>query len=284
MPRRGEPAALVQARSWTVVGALAVAVLAALCGGAARADATLEAGVLTIGSDLSYPPYDYLGPGGAPAGLDAELVAALAKQLGWRERIVDTRFENLILGLRAGRFDAVVSTLYVTAERAQAVDFVPYMRTGVSIAVAASSGFRFDEPSKLCGHRVGSIKGAAWLVRLSQLNDTDCRERPVDSREFPTSSEVTQALLSGAVDAQLEDSAVLQDAVGRTGKRLAITSKENLYPVVVGMAVRKDSGEIARKLREALRALQEDGSYGRLLAKYNVSQPTDTEVREALAR
>lgn len=249
---------------------------------AAETAATITPGVLTVGTDLTYPPYNYFDSSDKPAGFDVELMTAVAKQAGLEIKFLDTRFENLIIGVRGQQFDVIASTLYVKPERAKQIDYVPYMKTGVSIAVSANSGLSFENPEDLCGYKVGSIKGGAWIEELNKLSDGPCKGNAVDSREFPTSPEVTQALLSGGVDAQMEDSAVLQDAVAKLGARMKVTSTNNLYPVVVGFGVRKGNTALAEILRKALAELDANGFYGDLLKKYNVSKPTDVEFKAAV--
>jgi len=248
----------------------------------AWAQGTIAKGVLKVGSDLTYPPYNYMADGNKPAGFDVELMAALSKAAGMKVEILDTRFENLIIGVRGGQFDVIASTLYVKPERAKQIDYIAYMKTGVSIAVATASKKSFAKPEDLCGQKVGSIKGAAWLEKLAAMNQGVCKANPIDSREFPTSPETTQAMLSGGVDAQIEDSAVLQDAATKLGGRIQITTKENFYPVIVGLGVRKGNDDLAGTLRKALATLQANGSYDALMKKYNVSKPSDAEFKAAV--
>jgi polar amino acid transport system substrate-binding protein len=250
----------------------------------ALADGTIDAGEIKVGSDLTYPPYNYFEEGNVPAGFDVELMTAIAEKAGLNISVLDTRFENLILGVNGSQFDVIASTLYVKPERAKVLDYIPYMKTGVSIAVASSSDMSFSTPEDLCGHTVGSIKGAAWLEEFDKLNESTCADSPIDSREFPSSPEVTQALLSGGVDAQVEDSAVLGSAVITLKGRLTISSTEQFYPVIVGMGVKKGNDELADLLRTTLAELEVDGTYPALLKKYNVDMPTEAEFRAAVGQ
>ena len=266
--------------------AVCVAVIAAAMFASPRCEAapTLKPGVITVGTDLTYPPYNYFDDNEKPAGFDVELMTAVAEKAGMKVEFLDTRFENLIIGVRGQQFDVIASTLYVKPARAKQIDYVPYMKTGVSIAVSEASGLSFKTPEELCGRKVGNIKGGAWIEELNKLADGPCKDNPVDAREFPTSPEATQALLSGGVDAQMEDSAVLQDAAAKLKGKLRVVSTENLYPVVVGFGVRKGNAELADILRKALKGLEEDGSYAKLLKKYNVSKPTEAEFKAAVGQ
>jgi polar amino acid transport system substrate-binding protein len=249
---------------------------------AAFAGDTLQDGVLQVGSDLTYPPYNYFDNNNKPAGFDVEFMQAIAQKAGLSLRVQDTRFENLILGVNGRQFDVIASTLYVNPERAKAIHYIPYMKTGVSIAVNSASGNAFTRPEELCGKKVGSIKGGAWIAELHKLAETACKGNPIDVREFPTSPEVTQALLANGIDAQMEDSAVLQNAANMLRGRIKISSKENFYPVVVGLGLQKGQDNLKATLEKALHALEADGSYDALLKKYNVSKPTAAEFAQAI--
>ncbi len=239
---------------------------------------------LRVGVDLTYPPYNFFDESNQPAGFDVELMKLIGKKTGGNVSFLDTRFENLILGVSGGQFDVIASTLYVTPARAQQIDYVPYMKTGVSIAVSTSGGQSFAKPEELCGKRVGSIKGAAWIPELEKLNATACAGNPIDSREFPTSPEATQAVMSGGVDAQLENSAVLADAAVKLNGRLKVTSTEQLYPVIVGFGVKKGNEQLATFLRETLAGLEGDADYEALFSKYGVAKSTATEFEAAIAQ
>lgn len=248
------------------------------------AQGTVEDGTLQVGTDLTYPPYNYFNDAGEPAGFDVEFMSAIAEKAGIEAEFLDTRFENLILGVQGSQFDVIASTLYVKPERAEVIDYIPYMKTGVSIAVATDSGYSFASPEDLCGAVVGSIKGAAWLEEFASMNEGVCAGNPIDSREFPTSPEATQALLSGGIQAQVEDSAVLGNAVITLDGRITVSSEEQFYPVIVGLGVRQGNTALADSIRAAISEMEADGSYQALLDKYNVDRPTEAEFMQAVGQ
>lgn len=263
--------------------AIAATIVASLATGV-MAEGTVTAGEIKVGTDLTYPPYNYFAEGNVPAGFDVEFMSAIAEKADLKAVFLDTRFENLILGVNGLQFDVIASTLYVKPERAEVIDYIPYMKTGVSIAVSSVSGNSYASPEELCGATVGSIKGAAWLEEFAKMNEGICKDSPIDSREFPTSPEVTQALLSGAIDAQVEDSAVLADAAAKLDGRLVISSNEQFYPVIVGLGIKKGNAELADALRAAIAEMEADGSYQALLDKYNVDKPSEDEFRAAVGQ
>ena len=261
----------------------ALACLYSVISPASMAAPTIEPGVIQVGTDLTYPPYNYFNDSKQPAGFDVEFMTMLAKNAGLKVKFLDTRFENLIIGVKGNKFDVVASTLYVKPERAQQVNFIPYMKTGVSIAVARAASERPTSPAQLCGKKVSSIKGAGWIANLKKVSETECAGKgPIDVREFPTSPEATQAVISGGVDAQMEDSSVLYAAARKTGGKIVISSYGNLYPVIVGLALNQQNKELADILQAALEKLRENGAYLKLLNKYYVGAPTAAEFRAAM--
>ena len=251
---------------------------------AADSKGVLKAGELSIGSDLTYPPYTYLDQK-QPAGFDPEFMGLMGKQLGLTPRFLDTRFANLILGVNAQRFDVVASALYVTPERAKQVDFISYLKTGHSLMVRSNGDFQPLQPEELCGKRVASIKGASWVPKLNKVSAEYCipaGKPAIQSREFPTSPEAAQALLAQAVDVQMEDAAVAKITAEKLPGKIQISSKELIYPVVIGLAIRKGNHPLLDELNGALAAIRQDGSYGALLARYNLAEPNSEEISAAL--
>lgn len=239
-------------------------------------------GTLKIGTDLTYPPYNYLD-GNQAAGFDADFMRLVAKQMNESPDFMDTRFANLIMGVNVNKFDVIASTLYVTPERAKQITYIPYMKTGGVLMTLKDSTFKPTSPAELCGKKVSSIQGAAWISKLKTVSETTCAQKglgAIDVREFPTSPEATQAVLSHAVDAQFEDAGVARSAVDKSG-RLTLTSGI-IYPVVVGLAVRKNNTELAKQLTDAVHQVEGSADFKTLLKKYSVATPTADEIQKAL--
>ncbi|WP_153435523.1 transporter substrate-binding domain-containing protein [Sinorhizobium saheli] len=242
---------------------------------------TITPGIISVGSDQVYPPYDYL-EGGVTKGFDADVMAVLAPKLGVKVQFMDTRFASLIPGLQANRFDMIASALYVTPARAKVVDYIAYAKTGGSLMVRSDDTFDPKKPGDLCGKRVANLKGAAWVPELQKVSQAECGSNPIDVKEFATSAEAAQALLSRGADVVFDDAGVSKAAVVASGDRLKITSTEILFPVVMGLAVKKGNDELLARLKEAFEPLKNSDEYKAILAKYNLALPTDAEVTAAL--
>lgn len=237
-----------------------------------------------VGSDLTYPPYAYF-EGKTPSGFDPDFMRAVAEKMGEELTIQDTRFEQLIPNLKAGHIDAIASALYITPERAEQVDFIPYFSTGNSIVVPESA-----EPLRttddLCGKAVAAIKGGDIVEQLRTDASQKCRDagkKAIDVREFATDPEGTQAMLSGQVDAQATDAGVATTLGENSGVKVKITSDELLYPIPVGIGIWKDdSSGLRERLEDAIDEMKTDGTYDALLEKYNLAPVDQRQVDEIL--
>lgn len=245
----------------------------------AMAIEVVEQGKLSVGSDLTYPPFAFMKEG-TPAGFDVEVIQAVADRMKLETRFVDTRFAALITGIRAGHFDVIASALYVTEERQRVLSFLPYTKAGSSILVMASSENKPSTAAELCGQTVSSIRGASWTPKLAELAAAECGGKTIEVREFDTDAQATQAMRAGAVVAQFLDNVVAAEVVGRQGDEFKVSSSEVLFPVLVGFAVQPEKSELFAAMASAFAAIRADGSFETLRVKYGMAEVSDEEIAE----
>jgi polar amino acid transport system permease protein/polar amino acid transport system substrate-binding protein len=253
-------------------------------GGAAHDSHGAASDTLLVGSDLTYPPYAYF-QGKTPSGFDPEIMEKLGQQMGMKVRFVDTRFEQLIPSLNAGKFDVIASALYITAERAKKVDYVPYFSTGSSILVRKGTA-AVKNVTDMCGLRVAVIQGGVPAGQLPEESKkcTANDKGAIDIRPFPTDPEGTQALMSGQVDAQVSDAAVAAKVSEKTNGAVQVSSTELLHPIPVGLGVKKGNNELKTKIEDGLAALKKSGAYQDLLSEYNLEPPDEAQVSKILGK
>lgn len=97
---------------------------------------TLQPGKIVIGSDTTYPPFEFI-EGGEAQGFDVDMMNAIGEKLGLEIEFKTYKFDALITGLQSGtEFDMVASAMTITEERAQQVNFSdPYINSNQSLAV-----------------------------------------------------------------------------------------------------------------------------------------------------
>lgn len=239
---------------------------------AIEAPPTLKDGVLTVGMEIAYPPFESYD-GDEVVGFDPEVSEALAERLGLDVDYFDTRFPNLILGLNSGRFDTIISGMYILPDRLKQADAIPYAQTGAAIMVAADSEVRPKEPEDLCGLTVGLQQGTSWVAKLNDLSHSYCEANgkgAIQVREYPTSSETSQALLSGNIQAHMEIVGASLAIVDKSRGRIVITSDRALYPETLGIYVKKGNEALFNALEAAVEAFKQSDEYQALLEKYNL--------------
>lgn len=238
--------------------------------------------VYQIGSDMNFPPFEYM-ENDKPAGFDIDIANKIFEQSGDKANFVDSRFSNLITGLEAKKFDLVMSALYITQDRLEKVDMVPYYMTTEALVVLADSEYQPKTRDDLCGKTVASQNGSMFPEQLRQMSQESCvskGKKPITIREFVTSPEAVQALLAKAVDAHYDDASVAKSTVEKLKDRLVISSTEPFFPVLGGIAVPKGDQELFNKVKNGLDAIKQSGEYDQLIAKYNLQAPTDEEIQK----
>jgi polar amino acid transport system substrate-binding protein len=103
----------------------------------------------------------------------------------------------------------------------------------------------------------------------------------VQVREYDTSAEAAQAVLSGGVDAHYEDVSVSAMIVERSNGRLQTSSSGPLDPVVCGIAMRKGNAELKSQIEAAIAEMKSKGEYQALLNKYKLKEPTAADIAKA---
>ncbi len=122
-------------RKWLLF-VFALALLAAACGDDAKDTQTIEAGKLTIGSDIPYAPFEDFDASGQAIGFDVDLMNEIARRLGLEPVWRDTDFDTIFTQLAQGNFDVVASATTITADRELMVDFTtPYFNANQALTI-----------------------------------------------------------------------------------------------------------------------------------------------------
>lgn len=260
--------------------AVRLTVLAAAVLGAnlAHAAATVSPGVFKVGMEITYPPFESYDEKKNVVGADPDLSRLLAKHMGLKTEFTDTKFSTLITSLDSGHYDAIISGMYVTDERKAKADAIPYAKTGAAIMVLKGSPLSPKVPEDLCGLKVGLEKGTTWVAQFNKLSTDYCvpnSKGAIAVSEFPSAPEVTQALLSGNVQAQVEIDGAAGLIAERTKGRVVVSTEHSIYQQTLGIYVKKGNTELLQALTKAFDEAKKSGEYAALLKKYNLEEPSN---------
>ncbi|MFJ3951274.1 transporter substrate-binding domain-containing protein [Streptomyces libani] len=238
-----------------------------------------DKGIVTIGSDISYAPMEFVRDG-KPAGLDVELATALSRELGLRVKFVNATFDTLLTGLNVNRFDLVMSAMTDTKDRQEGrtdgtktgsgVDLVDYFKAGLVLVVRKGNPEGVKAPGDLSGRKVAVQRGTFARDYLDQLNPKAPAKLKI--REFDSPAEVYDDVAKGRSTACLDDFPVAaHNAATRAGGTALELSGAQLEPLLYGIAVAKTNTALRDAVREALDRLIRNGEYARILKKWHVA-------------
>lgn len=235
----------------------------------------LTSGTLTIGVDATYPPFESF-ENNKMVGMDIELGEALAAKLGLKTKWVDTRFEGLISGLNAQKYDVIISAISITPERQEAVDFVPYFSQGQNFVGLKDSGITIEDVKDIEGLNIAVLIGS---VHYNLLNDIVIPELVKEGKgnvkisSYPTTPEAVQQVIKGTADVALLDSPVAGAMLKQFGDLQLVSPVLN--PKNAGIVVRKGDTAMAALIEKGLKELEADGTLAKLYEEYGVGAPVE---------
>ncbi|MER5528354.1 ABC transporter substrate-binding protein [Streptomyces sp. NPDC054813] len=252
-----------------------------------------KAGVIKVGSDIAYPPVEYMQSGKA-VGVDPDIADALGKQLGVKFEFQNGKFDNLIVGLQANRFNVIMSAMNDTKDRqngidsdtgkkvGNGVDFVDYFTAGTSILVQKGNPKGIKSLDDLCGKVVALQKGTTseGIAKAQSEKCTKDGNKAIDLQTFDTDPEALLRLKQGASVADLNDFpvAAYNAKTSGGGKDFEVVG-EQIEAGPYGIAISKDNTQLRDALQAAVAAIIKNGDYQKILEKWNVAQGAVTEAK-----
>ena len=109
---------------------------------------------LVVAMELAYPPFETRDEAGEPAGVSVDLIKAFGEYAGRQVRIENTAWDGLIPALQTGKADIVISSVTITEERKELIDFSdPYADALLAILANADSGITSIDDLNQAGKR-----------------------------------------------------------------------------------------------------------------------------------
>lgn len=236
---------------------------------ASVAAAPPPAKVVVVGTDAAYAPFESQNEKGEIVGLTIDVVTAVAQKAGIEVKFVNTPWEGIFNALQQGDRDMLASSITITDERKQTMDFTnPYFDAYQLIAVKATSKVsKFDDLKKLkVGVQTGTT-GDEAVTKLLGKNSTAIKR-------FESTPLALKELEAGGVDAVVADNGVVINYVtNNPGAKFKTVSDKAFAPEQYGFAVKKGNTELLEKLNKGLADIKADGSYDQIYAKYFGAAP-----------
>lgn len=262
---------------WVKLGAgLAALSLLSACGGGAKADGNEDsgnhgedkiksAGVLKVGTEAQYAPYEFKDADAKIVGADIALAQKIADDLGVKLEIVDMKFDGIIPAVQSGQVDMGIAAFSNTPERAKEVDFSNiYDKSEQMLVVDAQNKDKYTSVDALSGLKVGAQKGT---IQSNLITKELTKSTLFELDKFPALAlEVQNGNIAGLV----ADASVAKSLIsGSCGKLAAANYTFTSEAAKVGKAVviKKGNSGLVDAVNKSVDAFVSDGSWDKAYAQ-----------------
>jgi arginine/lysine/histidine/glutamine transport system substrate-binding and permease protein len=252
-------------------------VLFAACGGAptdetaspgsgtessAAADTTFK-----VATEPAFPPFESQAADGSLEGFDIDLMNAIGEAAGFKVEFESLPFDGIIPALQAGTVDAAISSMTITPERAQTVNFSrPYFKAGLAIAVQESNT-DITSLDSLKGKKIAAQIGTTGANKANEVEGAEVRT-------FDSAPLALQELLNGNVDAVINDAPVTLYAIQSGNIQGLKVVGQLVTEEFYGIASPQNSTNVDL-INTGLSAILDNGKYTEIYKKWFGGEPPE---------
>lgn len=225
---------------------------------------TITAGVLTVGTNAAFPPFEYIGDDGEPAGFDIALIKAIGEKMGMEVKVQDMEFGSLVAAI-GNKIDVAIAGMTITEERKESVDFSDSYYEAVQYVIVlpdSDIATAADLENKSIGVQLGTT-GEIIAEDITGAN-VQSYDKAVDA---------VSDLINGRVQAVIIDKNPAEVFASKfEGKVVALDGAQFAFePEQYAIALPKGS-PLAEKVNAALAELKADGTFDALVQEYIVAE------------
>lgn len=208
--------------------------------------------VVQVATDATWPPFEYIDEStNEIVGFDIDLMKAIAERAGIEVEFVNVGWDALLAGVATCQYDAAISAMTITPERAKEFLFTePYFEAGQIVSVRLENT-DINSKDDLSGKVVGAQIGTTGAIEVEKIDGATLRTYDDVGLAF-------QALLNGQIDAVVADNPLALAYVGQNEDQLK-TVGEVFTEENYGIAVCKNLTDLQATLNEGLAAVQAEG-------------------------
>jgi polar amino acid transport system substrate-binding protein len=246
---------------------------------AAKVPASIKSdGVLTVGSDTSYAPSEFIAADGSTIqGFDVDLFNLVAQKLGLKAKFQTADFGSIITGVGSQKYEVGVSSFTINSEREAQANMVSYFSAGTQWSTKKGNPGKIN-PDNACGKKIAVQSNTVQVDDITKRSKdcTSAGKPAITIDQYQAQSDATAAIVSGKDDAGLADSPVMAYAVKQTHGQLELLG--DVYDSApYGYVVKKDQTDFAQAIADAVKQLIDDGSYKKVLEKWGVQAGAITD-------
>jgi polar amino acid transport system substrate-binding protein len=172
---------------------------------------TKKPGVLSVGVEIGYPPFEYYDDNGKPAGFDVQMANAIGAKLGLKVVFVDTAWDGIFAGVIKGDYDCIISAVTITEARKGVHNFSkPYIGNAQALVLRKGSPVTARNPTELAGLGVAYQEETTSDIYMTGLANDGLQFTPY---EYAKIFNCFDDLKLGRVDAIICDNTVAVDYI-----------------------------------------------------------------------
>ncbi len=223
---------------------------------------------IVIGTEGAYPPFNNLESDGSLTGFDIDIAKALCEEMKAECTFVTQDWDGIIPALISKKFDAIIASMSITAERKEKVDFTnKYYNTPPAIVVPKDSPITEATEDALDGKTLGAQSAT------THSNYAEAHMKKSELKLYPTSEEYKLDIVNGRIDGVIDDVVVLSEWLKTAdGACCKLLGTLPIDPVIngegAGIAVRKGDDALREKFNAAIDAIRKNGKYKEINEKY----------------
>lgn len=216
--------------------------------------------VITIGTEGTYAPFTFHDKAGKLTGFDVEVAEEVSKRIGMTPRFIETKWDGMIAGLDAKRYDMVANEVAVRTDRLDKYDMsAPYIVSRAVLVVHANN-------TNI--KTLGDLKGK----KVGQSLDSNYRKIAEENGAAITAVEgfnqAVDLLTSSRIDATLNDSLSYLDLKKQRPELPIKTVYEEPSATSNAFLLRKGSTDLITKINKALSDMKSDGTLVQISQKW----------------
>lgn len=214
-----------------------------------------------VATEASYPPFEMVDEASKElVGYDIELMKAIADKAGFEVEYQNMPFDSVLAGISTCQFDAAISAITITAERAEKMSFSdPYINAGQIITVRIDNT-DIKGPADLKGKTIGVQLSTTGQIEAEKIEGATIK--PYDTVDLAFLD-----LANGQVDAVVVDYPTTLNYVNKSPDKLKLTG-DVFTDESYGIAVCKTNADLLGKINKAIAALKADGTLKTLEEKW----------------
>ncbi|ARU92951.1 amino acid ABC transporter substrate-binding protein [Tatumella citrea] len=217
-------------------------------------------GVFKVGTEGTFPPFTYHDASGKLVGFDVDIAREIAKRIGVKAEFVEGRWDGLVAGLDANRYDAVINQVSITPERKAKYDFSePYIAPKIVLIVNKNNtGI----------HAFSDLKGKKTALTLTSSFALDARKLGSDVVGTDGFDQSIALVIQGRADATINSNLSFLDFKKHEPDAPVKVVAEKTNAEQEAVLIRKNNPELRKEINSAIEDIKNDGTYQRISIKY----------------